>query len=305
VTSTTAYATVQSTSGTACQWFASSSLGFHETVANWTRRFAADLIDTGTLAGKVQYDNSPAVSPAGGPNALVSVRFLDMTFQGIGSRVSLRKDGEVVVTLRYPVEMGDSVPLAKAEAILLGFQDVTVPVNVEMRSAAVGALGLRGGYYEIDVRAPFYRLHTPERPTAGSLTLAESWDDISDAIRARFETYVTDAVPVPTAWDNAPNPTSGGVRWARLSILPGSRRRVESPPSYRSSGVAVVSVFVPNEGGDAPAYRVADAIYESFIGVLDTGVEFAIPNVRTIGRTADEPWFQVNVDCPFTAFHTT
>lgn len=300
MTSTTAYALVNG-----WQWFAQSELGFHETVSNWTRQFAADVVDAGTLAGKVQYDNSPAVSPAGGPNALVSVRFLDMTIQGIGGDVDLRKDGEVAVTLRYPIGLGDAAPLAKAEAILLDFQDLNVPVNVIFRSPAVGALGLSGGYYEIDVRAPFYRLHTPDRPTAGPTAPAASWDDIADAVRARFETYVTDAVPIPTAWDNAPNPTNGGVRWCRLTVLPGARRRIESPAAYRSSGVAIASVFVPPVAGDAPGYRVADAIYEAFIGAQDTGVSFGIPNVRTIGRSPGDTWWQVNIDCPFTAYHTT
>jgi hypothetical protein len=305
VTSSTAYALVELRGGSEVLWFGASSLGFHESVSNWARAYAADQIDTGDLAGRVAYDNGPEIAPGGAANALVSVRFTDMTFQGVGERVTVRKDGEVAVTLRYPMEMGDAAVLEKAEAVLLDFQDLTVPVDVRFFSPTVEPGGLQGAYYEATVRAPFYRLHTPDRPTAGSLTLAASWDEIANAIRARFEEYVTDAVPIPTAWDNAPNPTSGGVRWARLAVLSGQRRRIESPPSYRSTGVAIASVFVPAESGDAPGYRVADAIYDAFIGAHDTGVEFGIPNVRTIGRATGEPWWQVNVDCPFTAFHST
>jgi len=300
MTSTTAYAVVSLRNGAPLQWFAQSELGLHETVSNWVRGFAADEIDTGTLAGKVQYDNGPAVAPSGAANALVSVRFLDMTAQGVGDSVDVRKDGEVRVTLRYPVEGGDAPLLVKSEAVAQAFQGVTVPVNVRFRSPTLSIVGLSGGYYEADVVVPFYKRHTPP-PPVGASGVAASWDDVADAIRARY----ADAVAAPTAWDNAPNPSSGGVLWTRLTLLHGARRRVESPPRYRSGGVAVASIFVPSEVGDAPGYRVADAVYEAFVGALDSGVEFGMPNVRTIGRTEGSPWWQVNVDCPFTAFHST
>lgn len=302
--STTAYALVETSTGGELLWFAQSSLGFHEAVSNWVRTYASDEIDTGTLATRVQFDNAPGVTAAGLASALVSVRFLDMTIQAVGEVVHVRKDGEVVVTLRYPVELGDAAILAKADAVLTLFQDVNVPVNVRFYGGSVGALGISGGYYEVEVRAPFYAENEPDRPAsvAGN---ADAWNTVANAIRARFKTLVTDAVPVPTAWDNAPNPTSGGVRWCRLAILPGTRRRIETPAGYRTSGVAVASVFVPLEGGDAPAYRVADAVYESFCAASDTGVVFGIPNVRTIGRIGDDAWWQVNIDCPFTAYHTT
>jgi hypothetical protein len=303
VSSTTAYALVETESGGSLHWFGASQLGFHETVSNWVRTQASETIATGTLAGKVQYDNSPAVTPLGGPNALVSVRFTDMTIQSIGPLVGVRKDGELVVTLRYPIELGDAVILAKANAISEDFMGATVPVDVEFYGPSVGRLGLGGGYYEIDVRAPFYRLHSPERPVGDPASPAASWDEIADVVRARFKLDVADVLALPTAYDNAPNPSSGGVRWARWTVLPGLRRRVETPGGYRSGGVAIASVFVPTEGGDAPAYRVADKVYESFTAVTDTGVSFGIPNVRTIGRTGTSPWWQVNVDCPFSAFH--
>jgi hypothetical protein len=120
------------------------------------------------------------------------------------------------------------------------------------------------------------------------------------AIRSRFKTLVADAQSVATEYDNAPFTPPDGTIWARWSVLDGKSDQVSlrSPTArYRRTGVAIASIFAPLVKGTAAALALADTVVAAFRTVTADSVTYWTPSVQVIGR--EEPWWQVNVVCPW------
>jgi hypothetical protein len=107
------------------------------------------------------------------------------------------------------------------------------------------------------------------------------------------------------AWDNAPfSRQDGGDAglWCRMAVNMGeSRQRDLGSLVARTTGILLISVFVPAETGDKLALQFADEAVTHFKSakatLSGTVVQFETPSVRAIGLR--DSWWQVNVACPF------
>ena len=298
--SSTAYASVLSTNGGQLFWFPQSLAGIHETINGWLGQFVQSDVEPLVGAGLVQYDNAPDISPGESIHALSEVRFTDTEHVAGYTRNHYRKRGTLDLTLRGPVGAGDDGLLELAESIRAVMQDVDVPVDVHFRAPSAIQLGRDGGWFEVLVSCPWWYDEFATRTATSGVGVNGDWADTSNVVRGRFRTLVETPLSLPTTYDDAPPDDAGGSIWARWTVRPLVTNRVETPAAYRSVGLATAQVFAPTTTGTGALYEVVDTVYESFRACAQEGVIFQVPNVRTVGRGAD--WWQVNVDCPFTAY---
>lgn len=126
------------------------------------------------------------------------------------------------------------------------------------------------------------------------------------AIRARFKANVADALSLPTQYDNErftqPDPSKPDAMWCKFSVQPGDSQQSEiggNSNTYRHSGVAIASVYVPFETGEGAAETMAKNIAKEFRNLTAAGVVFRTPSTFRVGRVG--PWWQINVSCPWFA----
>ena len=125
-------------------------------------------------------------------------------------------------------------------------------------------------------------------------TISKKFDDEVGSILSNFA----------VAHDNAPfaEPDVSETRWCRFSVLPGeSEGREIGCSTFRTTGIALASVFVQVELGDKLALEAADAIVTAFRDKTFTNsgttVVFQSPSVTNVGR--DGAWFQLNISIPW------
>ena len=130
-----------------------------------------------------------------------------------------------------------------------------------------------------------------------------------NTILTRFKDRLDSVRPnVPVAWPNIEfdpsvsfNPSSHQA-WARITVLGGEQNQVSingASPRWRQVGVITVQVFTPTEEGSEMGLAVADDIATIFRGVTVSGVVLQAGSVIPLGRTNEEPYYQVNVEVPF------
>lgn len=128
-----------------------------------------------------------------------------------------------------------------------------------------------------------------------------SWEDVHNAIRARFETEIEDGQSVEVQYDNAPSVDidESSTIWINFQIHPGMTFTAETGNvrTSRTPGVATAQIFTAIEQGDKEALEMADYIKAAFRHVTASGVVFQTPYVRRIGRV--DKWWQTDVVCPF------
>jgi len=94
--------------------------------------------------------------------------------------------------------------------------------------------------------------------------------------------------------------------YGRISIMPGDTQRATigafTDNLHRSTGITMVSVFVPFGTGDELALRMTDLIARKFTAVTTGIVTFTNASHVRVGRAGK--WWQFNVSCPF-SFDTT
>ena len=124
---------------------------------------------------------------------------------------------------------------------------------------------------------------------------AQEWPQLRPAVPVAYDNVAFD--PGRDALDAERNPAP----WVRMTIIPGEgfQASLGTPRVWRSTGVAVVQVFVPLAQGDAGAYGLADDVATIFRGVSVDGVVFRAPSLTRIGP--DRSWYQINVATPFQA----
>lgn len=124
-----------------------------------------------------------------------------------------------------------------------------------------------------------------------------------NVVRSRFQTEVVnlEANGLPTHYDNDGTfeKPQDGARFVRFNILLVGTFQVETGASnrYRTTGLAVVQVFLPIGKGDKKNWILVDKIVAAFRGAEDTGVQFKTPSPLPVGR--DGGYYQVNVELPF------
>lgn len=298
--STTAYAKIITSDGGTLRWFAQSSAGIHETLNGWIGQYVLQNVEPLVGSGLVQYDNAPPIGPGESVHAVCEVRFADTEHVGGYAENHYRKTGSVDFTLRGPVAQGDDALLELAESIRAVMQGIDVPVDVHFRAPSAPNLGRDGGWYEVGLSCPWWYDEFAARTATSGASVNGDFADVASVVRGRFKSLVADAESIPTAYDDAPPANAAGGIWARWTVRNVSAIRSETPAAYRTINLATAQVFAPTATGTGALYQVADTIYESFRACAQDGVVFQVPNVRTVGRGAD--WWQVNVDCPFTAY---
>lgn len=124
-------------------------------------------------------------------------------------------------------------------------------------------------------------------------------------VRARFNTQITVAQTLPTAWDNSPTATlPGSGRWCRFSMRFGQQEQLTLAGDgslFRTTGIAQVQLFEPIGQGDGTQLVLVDAIVTAFRNVSLAGppvVHFDQPYVSSPPSVDDGLWLQV-VTIPF------
>jgi hypothetical protein len=123
-------------------------------------------------------------------------------------------------------------------------------------------------------------------------------------IRQRFATeFALVRATVPVAYANRQFTPPDNAEWVRLNIIEGDSTLAGiggvGANLYRNSGLVAAQIFVPVAVGDGLAYEIADDIAAIFRSKLVSGVRFRTP--ATVPAGPDGPWYQRNVNVPFTA----
>lgn len=123
-------------------------------------------------------------------------------------------------------------------------------------------------------------------------------------IRQRFATeFALVRASVPVAYTNRQFTPPDNAEWVRLNIIEGDSTLAgiggAGANLYRNSGLVAAQIFVPVAVGDGLAYEIADDIAAIFRSKLVSGVRFRTPATVPVG--ADGPWYQRNVNVPFSA----
>ena len=220
--STTAYASVTTSTGGELLWYAASSSGIHETINGWLGQFVNTNIEPIVGAGLVQYDNAPAISAGESVHALCEVRFESTEHVGGSDRNHYRKTGSLDLTLRGPVGLGDDPLLDMAELIRAQVQGVTAPVNVHLRAPSAIQLGRSGGWFEVGLSCPWWYDERAHRTATSGSSVNGDWADTADTIRGRFRTLVETPNSLPVTYDDVLD----AIPRVR-AVLAGRARRVE------------------------------------------------------------------------------
>lgn len=134
-----------------------------------------------------------------------------------------------------------------------------------------------------------------------------TYEAAHNAIRTRFNTQITVAQSIATAWPNAEfddRKLSTLTEWVRFRIDEATAQwaSMGDPGNNinRTRGEVSVSVFTEAGTGDERALEIADLITAAFISWEDaaTRIRFLVPPyVRPVGP--DGKWYQINVIAPF------
>jgi len=138
-------------------------MSFHEDLHNAIRtRFknqVQDVYDSGSLAGKVAYDNAPFDQPADGSLWVrwsVTENLSQQAEIGDPGNNRFRTFGNAVASIFAPIEMGDQNGLQLADAIKAAFQS-TIADGVVYRTPSLTMVGrLNNRYWQINVSCPFH-----------------------------------------------------------------------------------------------------------------------------------------------------
>ncbi|MEK9721874.1 MAG: phage tail terminator-like protein [Rhodospirillaceae bacterium] len=263
-------------------------------------RFQGLVGDAEPLAA--QYDNAPPTASYPTPWARVTVRLPSIRQATIGgSVIDYIADGRLVVGLHVPLRSGDGALLALADAVDAVFGGTNDGV-VDYGATSLIRMGARDGWHLADVHIPFTIDRALAPLTSGAYAVPD-FEAAHNAIRARFETNVEDALSIKVQYDNAPPVGQDDERWIRLSIQGGDSYAATlsggTVSDFRRPGVMQAQLFAPLREGDGSLYSIADTIDGSFRSVSAAGVTYLVPSVKPIGRTSDGQWWQVNVNCPF------
>jgi hypothetical protein len=250
------------------------------------------------------YDNeSEAVALASARWARVRVDHAGTNQTHFGSIPKYRRAGDLVVECRCRVVQGDGSAVQLADAVVAVFRGATVgdDVNVIFRQPRVDGPHRDGAWWVATVRVPWYSDESVEHSEAGPDDAAATFGDITEALRARFQSYVEAPLGLTTQYDDQAFAPELGQAWARFSVLLGSQIHPEGSERqwYRQIGMAVAQVFVPAGIGHGQALTIVDTIDEAFRSTSQQGVVLGEPALRTVGR--DGAWWQLNVTLPFQA----
>ncbi len=125
--------------------------------------------------------------------------------------------------------------------------------------------------------------------------------DAAAVIRERFRTQVATPQGITVAHDNAAFTPPESVTWVRLSVVDGESFNTEASGPvrhYRTVGVAIASVHIPVNKGDAEARALASVIVSAFRATTVGGVVFSTPSERVAGIER-ERWWRHDVVIPY------
>lgn len=122
------------------------------------------------------------------------------------------------------------------------------------------------------------------------------------ALQADFKTAISDPNSIAVEWPNAPFTAPAlGDPWIRFRVLFGDRRQTEfgTPQRFRQPGVLALNLFFPLQGGEAPAFDLAQAIEARYRAASIVGATFLTPTIQAGSR--DGARWNLPVQCPFYA----
>lgn len=123
------------------------------------------------------------------------------------------------------------------------------------------------------------------------------FDTVQQSIENRFETDW--GTTSELTFDNLEFKPPTNDNWVRLSIRfnPTSQATLGDNPVWRTEGVAIAQVFVPDGEGLKPARVLGNSVASILQGKQFDGITFRGAEMVDVGRS--ESWWQVNVVVPF------
>ena len=120
-------------------------------------------------------------------------------------------------------------------------------------------------------------------------------------IRTIFNSEFADEFSV--AYDNAPFTIPDAGLWIRCNIQPLENSQIEMADAgnrrFRMLGLLTATIFQTLELGDSSILDLADRIVVKFRTTTYSDVVFRTPSIDVLGRTDDQKYYGVSVNCPF------
>ncbi len=332
----TAYVDLLASDLTALQWSALGvTLGPYEGTANLARALtfqAVSEVADDILGASVPtvWDNAPCVTYCGlvlgtptvtaeadfealGDESVwlrVGVAFGASRFIELGRNGRVQIEGELTVEVNVTLEIGQGLANRLATALVPYFQDYR-DGDLRFGQASVFRLARveSGTRWTVRLTVPF-RTVVASPSFASDLTAVVApvppsfaFNTALDAIRTRWADQIETLRFISTVYDNEgeqPDSAALDTTWARLSILPGSKSRVEGgyTPTQRTPGIVQASLHCAAEIGVGALLNSVDAIYAAFVGANIGGVRYGPLSLQT-GVRNDSTW-RVDVRIPFT-----
>ena len=105
------------------------------------------------------------------------------------------------------------------------------------------------------------------------------------------------------AYDNAPFTIPDTGLWIRCNIQPLENSQIELGGAgnrrFRMLGLLTATIFGSLERGDSSILDLADRIVVKFRTTTYSDVVFRTPSIDVLGRTDDQKYYGVSVNCPF------
>lgn len=214
--------------------------------------------------------------------------------------------------------VGEQVKPAKMN--LLGSSSGSAAINgacsdtlhLQGASSGVGVgLGTVAGVMHLDGVAVLYAtatsaasgtLHLYGEATEESTLLLGLgfYTQTSGLVRLQFNALIAEALPVETAWDNAPFHATRDY-WVEASVeyddTIETHTGLSSTNSYKTWGKLVVDVVQPVGSGEETIQTIINAIESAFTLLSYGRIKFDVPSVANVGRRGAK-WI-TRVTCPF------
>lgn len=252
-------------------------------------------------------DNASFRKPANaGPYAAAQVNYDDTEVQSLrGDRVRYKSEGTLTISVFRQQDKGDGLQRSWVETIANHFRrrvlNPTSTLVLRFRRAAQVRVGEQGAYWRMNLQLPYEMEDTEERVEAAVGGGQPTPDEAASIIRQRFAEQVATPESLPVQFDNRqadkPEPSIKTPKaFGVWSVRHGEE--VQDFGTYqRVAGVATFNIYWPAKAGMERPLQLADTCVSAFRAVTDRGVSFQSPSLSRGGLL--DPWFQLNVRCPY------
>ena len=281
-------------------------MGYQSMINAVSSRLRSVVVTPSTIA--TEWPNSSGFK-APNPDPSVLTRWIKVDFDHQDTEWlcvgGYRQHATMVATVRVPVGRMDGEALAVGRQIQAAFMPQSVG-GVTYKDPFITQAGRLGAWWAVSAVCPFYADDlTGEAESFGTITQTTP-EAAHNAIRGRFKREMTTTLGQTVIYDNDPTPSPAlGTPWVRARISFGGAGRSEIGSTGPLDGVGLVRaiIYSPVGQGVSAGLVLADQIVGKFRGAADSGVQFGVPSLRSIGRQS--AWWRDDVRIPFSIKQAT